>query len=149
MVGCTSAPRYTDEEMPPREIISVNTRNESGQKNDQRPGNNRSFSNNPDSQSALKPQVGLAMFTGREHQGKQLASGELFDYQQLTAAHPTLPFNTIVTVTNMENDLFVRVRINDRGPNLPNRIINLSFEAARQLKMLEAGVAFVRIEISD
>jgi len=65
----------------------------------------------------------------------------------LTAAHNTLPFGTLVEVTNLENDLSVVVRINDRGPFMKNRIIDLSYEAARRIGMVGPGTAKVRLEI--
>jgi rare lipoprotein A len=80
-------------------------------------------------------------------EGKPTASGEIYDSAQLTAAHRTLPLGTIVDVTNLENGRTVRVRINDRGPFLKGRIIDLSQEAARRLDVIGPGVARVRVEI--
>ena len=88
---------------------------------------------------------GQASYYGAKHQGKRTASGERFDQNQLTAAHRTLPFGTLVRVTNLNNDKSVIVRINDRGPFTRNRIIDLSRKAAQQLDMLRTGVAPVRV----
>ena len=75
------------------------------------------------------------------------ASGERFDRHKLTAAHRTLPFGTLVRVTNTRNGKSVIVRINDRGPYSGKRIIDLSEAAARQLDMIDAGVAPVELEV--
>lgn len=77
--------------------------------------------------------AGEASSYGREQQGKLTSSGEIFDYHKLTAAHRTLPFGSIVLVTNTRNGKQVKVRINDRGPGYPRRIINVSTAAARRL----------------
>ncbi len=92
-------------------------------------------------------QEGKASWYGGEYQGRQTASGETFDKNKLTAAHPTLPFQTIALVTNLLNGRSVKVRINDRGPFKHGRIIDLSEGAARALGMVREGVVPVRIEI--
>jgi rare lipoprotein A len=90
---------------------------------------------------------GQASWYGGKFQGRLTANGEVFDTGQLTAAHKTLPFGTIVEVVNLENDLIVRVRINDRGPFVEGRIIDLSRAAADVIEMTGAGVAAVRLVI--
>jgi len=80
-------------------------------------------------------------------EGKPTASGEIYDSGQLTAAHRELPLGTVVDVTNRDNGKKVRVRINDRGPFLKGRILDLSQEAARRLDVIGPGVAPVRIEV--
>jgi len=92
-------------------------------------------------------QVGVASWYGKEFQGRPTASGERYDLHALTAAHRTLPFGTRVKVTNLENGRSVIVRINDRGPNQPGRLIDLSYAAARQIGLVANGTAKVRIEI--
>ncbi len=77
--------------------------------------------------------AGKASSYGRERQGKRTSSGEVFDYRKLTAAHRTLPFGSIVLVTNTHNGKQVKVRINDRGPGYPHRIIDVSTAAAGRL----------------
>lgn len=89
---------------------------------------------------------GLASWYGAKHQGKRTASGERFDRHALTAAHRTLPFGTRVQVTNLNNHKSVVVRINDRGPHVRARLIDLSQQAAERLDMLRAGVAPVRVQ---
>ena len=92
---------------------------------------------------------GKASYYGAKHHGKRTASGERFNQHALTAAHRTLPFGTRVKVTNLNNDRSVVVRINDRGPHIRGRIIDLSREAADRLGMLRAGVVRVRVESLD
>jgi rare lipoprotein A len=92
-------------------------------------------------------QVGMASFYGREFDGKPTSSGETYHANHLTAAHRTLPFNTIVRVTNLQNGKKVIVRINDRGPFVKGRIIDLSLAAANRLDMIDAGVVRVRVEV--
>jgi rare lipoprotein A len=90
--------------------------------------------------------VGTATWYGARAHGRRTASGQRFDRHALTAAHRTLPFNARVRVTNLRNGRAVVVRITDRGPLARGRIIDLSEAAARQLDMVERGVARVRIE---
>jgi len=91
-------------------------------------------------------QEGLASWYGGKFQGRQTASGEIFDTNELTAAHKTLAFGTVVKVTNLENGKSTVVRINDRGPFIPGRIIDLSRAAAVAIGAAGNGVAKVRIE---
>ncbi|MCU0607054.1 MAG: septal ring lytic transglycosylase RlpA family protein [Candidatus Edwardsbacteria bacterium] len=89
--------------------------------------------------------TGLASYYGKEFHGRRTASGEPFDMDALTAAHRTLPFGTVVRVTNVKNGKSVKVRINDRGPFIAGRIIDLSYAAAKSIGMLAVGQ--VRIDI--
>ena len=90
---------------------------------------------------------GIASWYGYPYHGRFAASGELYDMEDLTAAHPTLPFNTLVRVINVANDRSIQVRITDRGPFVDGRIIDLSRAAARSLGLMEAGTAKVRLEV--
>jgi rare lipoprotein A len=92
-------------------------------------------------------QVGLASWYGRPHHGRVAASGQVYDMNGLTAAHRTLPFGTVVRVQNLRNNRTVKVEINDRGPFIPGRIIDLSRAAARALRMEQAGLTRVRLTI--
>ncbi len=92
-------------------------------------------------------QWGLASWYGGDFHGKKTANGEVFNTNDLTAAHNTLPFNTLVKVTNLYNQKSVIVRINDRGPFRKGRIIDLSKAAAKALNMLNSGVIPVRLEV--
>lgn len=88
---------------------------------------------------------GIASWYGPGFHGRDTASGERYDMKSLTAAHPSLPFGTLVEVRNLENGRTVRVRINDRGPFKKNRVIDLSQGAARALGMLGPGTAPVEL----
>jgi len=93
------------------------------------------------------PQTGQASWYGPQHQGKQTASGTIYDQARLTAAHPSLPFGSKIKVINLANGKSVEVEITDRGPFAGNRIIDLSQAAARALEMIESGTATVRLEL--
>jgi rare lipoprotein A len=96
--------------------------------------------------SPARVQIGLASWYGRRWQGRPTASGERYDRHQPTAAHRTAPLGTQAVVTNLANGYTVRVRINDRGPHTRHRILDLSYEAARQLDMIRTGAARVKVE---
>ena len=95
------------------------------------------------------PQTGLASWYGAQHQGKQTASGAIYDQAGLTAAHPSLPFGSKIKVTNVANGKSVEVEVTDRGPFAENRIIDLSQAAAKALDMIDSGTATVRLELSS
>jgi rare lipoprotein A len=90
---------------------------------------------------------GKASWYGREQQGHLTANGERFNMYAYTAAHRTLRMNTMVRVTNLRNGRYAVVRINDRGPYSRGRIIDVSYAAAKQLDMINAGVVPVRVEV--
>lgn len=92
-------------------------------------------------------QTGVASWYGAPYDGRRASSGEIYDMRQLTAAHRTLPFDTFVEVTNLQNGKHVTVRINDRGPFVDGRIIDLSFAAADRIGMLRAGTVRVRLKV--
>ena len=92
---------------------------------------------------------GAASYYADSLQGNSTASGEPYDRNAMTAAHRTIAFGTKVQVTNLENGKSVVVRINDRGPHVESRIIDLSGAAAEKIGMLDAGEVSVRIEIVD
>lgn len=92
-------------------------------------------------------QVGTASWYGEYFQGKETASGEPYDMHDFTAAHPTLPLGTFVKVTNLRNGKSVVVRINDRGPVVDGRIIDVSYNAARALGFRERGIQRVRLDL--
>lgn len=91
-------------------------------------------------------QVGRASYYGKNFQGRRTSSGERFDVNMLTAAHPTLPIPSYARVTNLSNGKTVVVRVNDRGPFHANRVMDLSYAAAQQLGFVRAGTAQVRVE---
>ena len=92
---------------------------------------------------------GIASWYGPNFDGKLTANGEVYDMYGLTAAHRTLPFNTILKVNNLDNGKSVEVRINDRGPYAKNRIIDLSKKAAQKINMLGPGTARVELILLD
>lgn len=95
----------------------------------------------------LAAEEGIASWYGGKFQGRKTASGEIFDTNKFTAAHKTLPFGTLVRVTNLENRKTTVVRITDRGPFVEGRVIDLSHAAAVELDMMKTGLARVRVEI--
>lgn len=101
----------------------------------------------PDLSSAEDFQTGVASWYGEYFHGRSTSSGDPFDMYAYTAAHRTLPLGTIATVTNLENGEQVIVTINDRGPYIDGRIIDLSYEAARSIQMVEDGITEVAVGI--
>lgn len=120
-LGCSSAPRYTS-------VRAIKGR----------PG-----------QFIFKEQIGVASYYGEEFHGRPTASGEKFDMNDLTAAHQTLPFGTKIEVTNLENSKKVVVKVNDRGPFVKGRILDLSKGAAEKIGIIETGTAIVKIVVLD
>jgi len=99
-------------------------------------------------QPAAKPfQVGVASWYGDYFQSRPTASGELYDMHDLTAAHPTLPLGTLVRVTNLRNGRSVVLRINDRGPVVDGRIIDVTYNAAKVLDFKARGLTRVRLDL--
>ena len=97
--------------------------------------------------AAGNEEVGFASWYGAQHQGKRTASGEVYDMNQLTAAHRTLPFGTRLLVTNRDTSQSAEVRVNDRGPFVKGRILDVSYAAARQLGAVGAGIFPVRLRV--
>src|SRR6202049_1985403 len=94
-------------------------------------------------------QVGTASWYGEYFEGRATASGEPYNMHDLTAAHPTLPLGSWVRVTNLNNGRIVYVRINDRGPIVPGRIIDLSYGAAQVLHFQNKGLQQVRLDLAS
>lgn len=92
-------------------------------------------------------QRGMASWYGSDFHGWATASGEIYNMEALTSAHRTLPLGTVVRVTNVVNGKQIRVRINDRGPYVKGRILDLSFGAAKALEMVEEGLAAIQLEV--
>lgn len=97
-------------------------------------------------QQAYK-KTGIASFYADKFEGRQTANGEIYYHAKKTAAHNSLPFGSIVKVTNLDNNKVAVVRINDRGPFVDNRIIDLSKSVARDLDFVNKGITKVRIEL--
>jgi len=91
-------------------------------------------------------EIGIASWYGEDFHGRKTANGEVYDMHAMTAAHRTLPFNTRVRVTNLNNGRKTELRINDRGPFIPGRIIDLSRSGAKEIEMLGPGTSRVLVE---
>src|SRR6202167_4401034 len=120
--------------------------------------NNSEASSEPSRSAHIKPdnpelaktqayQIGTASWYGEYFDGKPTASGEDFDMYDMTAAHPTLPLGSYVRVTNLRNGRVVVVKVNDRGPVVPGRIIDLSYGAAKVLQFDQRGLQRVRLDL--
>ena len=111
--------------------------------------NQRAELQKPKTKRSKPLEVGTASWYGAAFEGKPTASGELYDMFELTAAHRTLPLGSWIKVTNLRNHRWVLVRINDRGPVPTDRIIDLSYTAAKILKMSGLGIAKVRLDLVE
>lgn len=131
LYSCTPSPRYN----PGHQITAKNNQVKSIKKN-----------NYDKSKKILK---GISSYYGPKFHGKLTANGEIFDMYGLTAAHKTLPLNTIIRVTNLKNDKSLILRINDRGPYVGNRILDCSYGAAKKLDFVKEGTVEVRIEVIE
>lgn len=94
---------------------------------------------------AVYRETGVASWYGRDFQGRTTASGEIFDQNGISAAHRTLPMGTVLSVTNLDNFKSINVRINDRGPFVKGRVLELSFGAAKELDFASQGTARVKL----
>lgn len=110
------------------------------------PGNADSLPTATSARTAVT-ETGIASYYADKYHGRTTASGEVFDTSKLTAAHRSLPFGTMVKVTHLGSQRSVTVRINDRGPFVAGRVIDLSRAAARELRMEKDGLAKVKVEI--
>jgi len=93
--------------------------------------------------------TGIASYYGKYHHGNQTANGERFNMNALSAAHTTLPLPSCVRVTNLKNNKSVILRVNDRGPFIKGRIIDVSYAAAKELDFIGSGITEVRVEVVD
>jgi len=91
--------------------------------------------------------IGYASYYADKFHGRQTANGEIFNMHDYTAAHRNLPFDTVLLVTNLENGKKVKVRVNDRGPYVKGRILDLSLQAAKDIGLIKTGVIKVQIKI--
>ena len=106
----------------------------------------RDYSRSP---KPLYTETGIASWYGPPYSGHKAATGEIFDMNQPTAAHKTLPLNSIVRVTNLKTHKSIIVRINDRGPFIGDRILDLSMAAAKAIDVYRAGLATVKLEVLE
>lgn len=141
--GCAPSPRYTTSRQPP-----PSAGGETVKKAYDKPYMVYGIEYEPMEKAPLgKTFRGMASFYGEDFHGKKTSTGEVFDMYGLTAAHKTLPLNTWVEVRNLGNKRTVIVRVNDRGPFVEGRLIDLSYGAAREIHMVENGVQEVEITI--
>ncbi len=139
LVGCSSAPRFF-----------------SGNPSRVKAENKRTFTSDVSKvdtlhnlTNAIESVTGFASFYADDFDGKKTSNGETYNMYELTAAHKTYPFNTMIRVVNLANSRTIIVRINDRGPFIEGRIIDLSLGAATQLGMDKTGIQEVRLEIIE
>ena len=135
LAHCSSAPRYT----------SGDVKKISNQKIPKSPRLNTKSSFN----KHRKTMKGVSSFYAEDFHGKLTANGEVYDMYGLTAAHKTLPLNTIVRVTNISNEKSLILRINDRGPYVKGRILDCSYGAAKKLGFVNDGTTKVKIEVIE
>jgi len=125
LFSCTSSPRYTSSYSP------------------------SSSSKQTKSNSNKKVIKGISSWYGQDFHGNLTANGEVYDMYGLTAAHKTMPYNTWVRVTTLDNGKDLIIRINDRGPYVKGRILDCSYGAAKKLGFVEVGTATVKIEVIE
>ncbi len=123
IVGCSSHPRFRDEPVSKR------------------------YKDRPAKLKKGQTWRGVASYYGPKFHGRKTSNGEVFDMHRFTAAHKTLPFGTILEVTNLKNGKKCQVRINDRGPFIEGRIIDLSMGSAKKIGMINDGIAEVELKI--
>jgi rare lipoprotein A len=139
--GCASSPRFATRNAAPSSPAG-------GNGTESRPADPPKTTRNP-SGKVLLTLEGVASYYADDYHGKVTSNGEVFNMNDLTAAHRTFPFGTNVRVTNLENKKTVIVRINDRGPFKDGRIIDLSLAAARELDLVRNGTARVKLEVLE
>jgi rare lipoprotein A len=140
LAGCATSPRFATKSNPP--AARGENATESRKSEETKP------SRNPNGKVLLTLE-GIASYYADAYNGKKTSNGETFDMNDLSAAHRTFPFGTKVRVTNLENKKSVIVRINDRGPFKEERIIDVSLAAARELDLIRAGTARVKLEVLE
>lgn len=135
--ACSSVPRFTSLNEKPQ----IPNNSEVENKND----NLNKYNN----YMVLETVTGIASYYADKYHGRLTSNGETYDMYGITAAHPTYPHNTIIRVTNLSNNKSTIIRINDRMPQHPDRIIDLSYGTALELDMVEAGIVEVKLEILE
>lgn len=133
LISCSPSPRYTAGKTSGQSKKTTSSaKNKSGKKIKHK-----------------KVMTGVSSYYGKAFHGKLTANGEIFDMYGVTAAHKTLPLNTVVRVTNLDNDKSLIIRINDRGPYIDGRILDCSYGAAKKLGFIQAGTAKVKIDVIE
>ncbi|MBS4029304.1 MAG: septal ring lytic transglycosylase RlpA family protein [Ignavibacteriales bacterium] len=144
--SCGTVPRFTSS---PRDASQKNKSVEKKTETKVKEKNETKNQNENEEHDVIKVQEGIASYYGDAFHGNTTANGETFDMYKFTAAHRTLPLGTKVRVKNLANNRSIILRINDRGPYVDGRIIDVSYAAAKQLGMIETGTANVRIEVLE
>ncbi|MBI3580188.1 MAG: septal ring lytic transglycosylase RlpA family protein [Ignavibacteriales bacterium] len=144
-VGCASSPRFAVKTGGKSEPASPSTPKTSGE------SKTDSETKTPHNTTGkvLLTLEGVASYYADEFHGKLTSNGETFDMNSLTAAHRTFPFGTKIRVTNLENNMSVIVRVNDRGPFKEGRIIDLARGAAKEIDLIKNGTARVKLEVLE
>jgi len=136
IMGCSSSPRYTTGSTPNRskstKKIKITAASSKNGKVKHR-----------------KVMTGISSFYAEDFHGKLTANGEVYDMYGVTAAHKTLPLNTVCRVTNLANNKSLILRINDRGPYIKGRILDCSYGAAKKLDFIKEGTTNVKIEVIE
>ena len=136
--ACSSATRYATKE---------SGESTSGNYTEETPELLKEENIDPNNIHPLATEVGIASYYADKYNGRQTASGEIYNMYGISAAHPSYPMGTIVRVTNLTNNLSLILRINDRMPNFKGRVMDLSLGAARKLDMIQNGTAKVKIDV--
>jgi rare lipoprotein A len=143
LIGCGSSSRYSSNENKAKNKYPNESRKSSGDNKVLESVSKDDYSN----MTILETQTGVASYYSDKFDGKKTSSGEVFNKNDLTAAHLKYPYNTILRVINLLNNKSVILRINDRKPDFNGRIIDVSYGAAKKLEMLKSGITEVRIEV--
>jgi rare lipoprotein A len=150
--SCASHPRYRTKPAPPKPKSKPTQKTQSIPKTEPKtqPKPSEPSTPDPNKRQQYKPhQIGYTSYYAHKFHGRPTASGEIFDMNGLSAAHRELPLGTIIRVTHLGNSKSVILKVNDRGPFVEGRILDLSLGAAKELDMLKEGVAKVMIEIVE
>ena len=132
IMACSSAPRYAQ-----------------GSSHSTPARSSKKIRNGSKNVKHKKLMIGISSYYAEDFHGKLTANGEVYDMYGVTAAHKTLPLNTIVRVTNLDNEKSLILRINDRGPYVKGRILDCSYGAAKKLGFLSNGTTQVRVEVIE
>lgn len=138
VVGCSSTPRFTERERRARED-NGQAKEVARERDEQLPKSSTG--------KVLLTLEGIVSFYAHDFHGKLTSNGETFNMNDLTAAHRTFPFGTKVKVTNLENKKSVIIRVNDRGPFIEGRIMDLSMGAAKEIDLIKSGTVQARLEV--
>ena len=139
LFGCSSSPRFVEKEK--------NSGTEKTSRTTEKTEPEKSVK--VSTGKVLLTLEGVASYYATDFHGKLTSNGETFDMNALTAAHRTFPFGTKIRVTNLENNLSVMVRVNDRGPFIEGRMIDLSLGAAKEINLVKTGTARVKLEVIE